>query len=280
MRYRIVHTIEYLHSRPVFHEPHVFHLHPREDGVQKLQEFKLTIDPKPAALTTNADVCGNKADSAWFEGSFPRLFLKAESVVETLRTNPFDYLMAPSGQSVPVKYDSQHAPILKPFIVGKRSATTIRKFSKAIASETRNQTADFLNALTKRLFESYEKIAREEGLPWAPSRTLASKKASCRDLSVLFMECCRVQGIASRFVSGYYEADPDKSQKDLHAWVEVYVAGGGWRAFDPTNGLAVSDRHVALAAARTAKEASPIIGTYRGTGATSTIQYSVTMNRV
>ena len=48
---------------------------------------------------------------------------------------------------------------------------------------------------------------------------------------------------------------------DLHAWAEVYVPGGGWRGFDPTLGLAVGDRHIALAAAVDPKQAATVSGT-------------------
>jgi transglutaminase-like putative cysteine protease len=85
-------------------------------------------------------------------------------------------------------------------------------------------------------------------------------------VSVLFMDACRTQGLAARFVSGYHEGDPDEEEKHLHAWAEVYVPGGGWRGFDPALGLAVADRHVALAAAVSPAQTMPVCGTFRGTG--------------
>jgi transglutaminase-like putative cysteine protease len=50
----------------------------------------------------------------------------------------------------------------------------------------------------------------------------------------------------------------------LHAWGEAYLPGAGWRGFDPTNGLAVTDRHVAVAAAADPQHAAPVSATYRG----------------
>src|SRR5436853_629755 len=79
----------------------------------------------------------------------------------------------------------------------------------------------------------------------------------------------RPKGIASRFVSGYQEGVSGLSERDLHAWAEVYLPGGGWRGYDPTLGLAVSDRHIAVAASRTSHGAAPITGTFRGTEATT-----------
>ncbi|HKA56507.1 MAG TPA: transglutaminase family protein, partial [Candidatus Binatia bacterium] len=51
--------------------------------------------------------------------------------------------------------------------------------------------------------------------------------------------------------------------------------GGGWRGYDPTLGLAVADRHVALAAGRTPQLAAPLTGTFRGSGVSTTMQVQI-----
>ena len=72
-------------------------------------------------------------------------------------------------------------------------------------------------------------------------------------------------GLAARFASGYaYSEKPDAT--DLHAWGEVFLPGGGWRGYDPSQGLAVADRHVTVAAAANPRDAAPVTGTFRGDG--------------
>ena len=94
--------------------------------------------------------------------------------------------------------------------------------------------------------------------------TLAPKKqGACRDLTVLFMACCRSVGLASRFVSGYGPGEKNEHPY-LHAWPEVYLPGGGWRGYDPTQGLAVGDGYVALAAGPHPELAAPDIRSYSG----------------
>ena len=64
---------------------------------------------------------------------------------------------------------------------------------------------------------------------------------------------------------------------ELHAWVEVYLEGAGWRGYDPTQGLSVVDRHVALAAGPTHEQARPTEGTFRGTGAVSRMEAEISI---
>jgi transglutaminase-like putative cysteine protease len=117
-------------------------------------------------------------------------------------------------------------------------------------------------------------IHREQGPPWPAERTLRERRGACRDLAVLFNDVCRFVGFPARFVSGYQVDVPEEARPELHAWSEVYLPGAGWRGFDPSQGLAVADRHVPLAASRTPWMASPTSGTYRGT-ARSTLTASV-----
>jgi transglutaminase-like putative cysteine protease len=72
-----------------------------------------------------------------------------------------------------------------------------------------------------------------------------------------------MQGYAARFISGYI-ADEENDRHELHAWVELYLPGGGWRGFDATIGMAVADRHVVLARSARPSLAAPLTGTFRG----------------
>ena len=102
-----------------------------------------------------------------------------------------------------------------------------------------------------------------------PGQTLAGGTGACRDMAELFVDACRAQGLAARFVSGYCESEVVDAERYLHAWSEVYLLGGGWRGFDLSLGIAVSNRHVAIAHEPSHAAARPYEGSYRGTGVTS-----------
>ena len=127
-------------------------------------------------------------------------------------------------------------------------------------------TLSFLVALSREICQGCRQIIRHHGPPWPSDRTLNWREGSCRDLAVLFCDCCRVMGIAARFVSGYECASASANRHDsfMHAWAEVYLPGIGWRGYDPSRGLAVANGHVAVAAGFDHDLASPVAGWYSG----------------
>ena len=118
---------------------------------------------------------------------------------------------------------------------------------------------------------------RPTGAPQTPAETLARGRGACRDQTVLFVALCRAAGLAARFVSGYQDRSAmETDRRYLHAWPEVYLPGAGWYGYDPTRGTAVSNGHVALAAARDPAGTLPVEGSYFGT-ATSRMEFALTI---
>ncbi len=92
---------------------------------------------------------------------------------------------------------------------------------------------------------------------------------------MLFMQCSRACGLPARFTSGYNEIDIETDDRHLHGWAEVYIPGAGWRGYDPTLGLAVADKHIAVASTTDPSTSHPVTGTFRATGATTELKYKI-----
>ena len=184
--------------------------------------------------------------------------------METLRENPFDYILASSHLfTLPLVYEEPLASALAPCLASGGSAE-VKQFALDLAEQNGWRTLDFLNALTDTLYERSTHIVRDEGEPMKPEETLQQCTGSCRDLAVLFSAACRSVGLPARFVSGYECWAESVGGAYMHAWAEVYLVGGGWRGYDPSRGLAVSTAHVAVAAAADSRLAAPVTGTFRG----------------
>lgn len=263
------HKTTYAYSEAVFLEPHTVRLRPRSDPRQTVREFSIEVTPTPDGITQGIDANGNSVAWTWFSGKHSTLEISTHFVVETSRSNPFDFVVpTKDGAQIPPPYSADEQRSLAPFLSAEDSSLV-----KALAEELREQAGrevvPFLQALATRLYESHEVVVREEGDPLPGAETLRTGVGSCRDLTVLFMDVCRHVGVAARFVSGYQEGDPDQVRRDLHAWAGAYIPGAGWRGYDPTHGLAVADRHITLAAAATSAGAAPTTGSFRGTGASA-----------
>jgi transglutaminase-like putative cysteine protease len=262
MRIAVAHTTVYRYDSPVWQEPHTFRLRPRSDAAQRLLRHELTIAPEPAGRSWRLDQDGNVVLDAWFRDPMQELSVESAFEVETLRENPFDFL--PGTEAAP--------PTLAPYATEKSNAAV-----ESMSHEIDAQTAlVFLGELTRRLFEEFEHVVRDEGPAHRPEETLRARSGTCRDLAALFCAACRVRGIPARFVSGYEREASIQERPQMHAWAEVYVPGGGWRGYDPSQGLAVSTSHVTLAAAADPLLAAPVSGTYRG-AARATMQFQIAM---
>src|SRR5436190_3430890 len=112
MRIAVVHRTLYRYSAPVFLEPHVIRLRPREDPAQRLGSWKLDIDPAPAGRNEYLDQEGNCVVRAWFRTPVAELSLRSEFVLDTLRENPFNYLLTPADQQLPMQYPPRLAAAL------------------------------------------------------------------------------------------------------------------------------------------------------------------------
>jgi transglutaminase-like putative cysteine protease len=265
----------------------VIRLRPRSDITQSVRSFSLMIDPVPIQMSENLDLDGNSVIKVWFpDHATTRLQVKVMAAVETYRENPFAFLLDPSAVHLPVDYSASLSHQLQPYLTGASANfpvldATVVALAEEVWQATEGSTVAFLTELNQRVYQHCRYIVRETGDPWPPGLTWREKSGSCRDLSVLFMAACRAMGLATRFVSGYHEGDPDWDQRHLHAWAEVYLPGAGWRGYDPTQGLAVGDRHIALVASPNSRHTAPISGSLKsGIGTASEMEYRLMIQGV
>jgi len=269
MRYQIIHTTTYTYTQPVTLTPHIIRLVPRGDGVQKIRDFSWKIDPEPIGISYSSDLDGNVLVQTWFKGITEHLIVEVNSEVETWRSNPFDYILEPYALKLPIDYPASLLTQLSPYLQRQFPGNVdpiATQLAEEIWFDSSGQTDIFLSKLNQQIYETCQYIDRETGDPFPAGITWKQKSGSCRDFVVLFMEVCRAVGLAARFVSGYQEGDPDQKDRQLHAWVEVYLPGAGWRGYDPTHGLAVSDRHIPLVASAFPSYTTPISGSFSPSG--------------
>jgi transglutaminase-like putative cysteine protease len=261
---RVEHTLHYSYSNPVSLTPHTIYLTPKASPTQEIRHYELDIQPVPSLLFKNIDVEGNAQFVAFFNTSCQELSIKASFEIESQEFNPYHFIYFPfDAEKIPFKYPEKEFSLLQPYLTQDGITTLVHQFSRQIAAEANWKTTDFLVKIAKHIRENFKYEKRLEGAANSPEKTLLTKDGTCRDYAVLMIAACKSLGIAARFVSGYcygYELQAH----ELHAWVEVYLPGAGWRGFDPTAGVITNNQYITLASSSQAELINPITGSFRG----------------
>jgi len=107
---------------------------------------------------------------------------------------------------------------------------------------------------------------------------LALGRGVCQDFAHLMLAACRCLGLPARYVSGYLYTPPNAdAELASHAWVDVYLAGQGWLALDPTHNAAQSGHYVRVAVGRDYADVPPTRGVFKGNASeTLAVDVSVT----
>ena len=274
MQFTIRHSTHYCYSRPVQFGPHKLRFHPRDDGAQRVIGHQLSITPTPAGRNEHLDLEGNRVTQVWFGEETDYFDIEVTMQVETVRRNAFDFVLAPEAAALPI--DHEHDIICaRAYLERIEPDDAVTAIAAKLSLAVKGDTLDFLDRLNRQLFAEFSQTHRDTGAPQSPAFTLQSRRGACRDLAVLFVDCCRAEGIAARFASGYQKGDLRSERRHLHAWPEVYLPGAGWRGFDPTHGEAVGETHVTIAAAAHSRDTMPVSGIFSGAGASSRLDYTV-----
>ncbi len=275
----VEHTLYYKYSQPVFLTPHYIYLSPKASPHQEISNFELEIDPVANILYKNIDVEGNAQYIAYINSSCEELSFKATFEIESAPTNAYHFIYFPfNTEKLPFEYPEKEALLLHPYLNLKGVTTLIHQFARQLAAEANWKTTDFLVRISKYIKESFFYEKRLEGAANDPEKTLLNRKGTCRDYAVLMIASCKALGIAARFVSGYCYGSLLQAH-ELHAWVEVYLPGAGWRGFDPTEGRIVDNHYITLASSAQPELINPITGGFRGS-AKSQLNANVNIKRL
>ena len=268
-RIQITHNTRYEYAEAVTFDTHKLHIRPREGHDVRIESSELIISPT-YKIHWERDIYSNSIALVEFLDKSPSLDITSKVVVQHYGAQPLDFGMDESAKSYPFHYNPLEQIDLIPYqmAVFPRDYPVVQDWLKKIFKPGKLiDTVSLLDTLNKTIVSEFKYNVREEPGVQSPQQTLAIGSGSCRDLAALFIEACRVLGLASRFVSGYLlqAVDNDKDQHgSTHAWSEVYLPGSGWWGFDSTSGLLVAEDHIAVAHPRHPEAIPPVSGSYLG----------------
>ncbi len=265
----ITHTTEYRYARPVELGEHRLMFRPRDSHDLRVLATDLKVEPPSQEIRMVQDAYENSVAVVRPQKQADKLRFTCLFTVEHTGSRALDLPLDPGSEHFPFEYGGDDRLVLQPYLTpfydaDKALMTWARGF---VGPDTRKILVD----MTAHIRETMTYEPREEEGVQSPAETLATRKGSCRDFATLMIEAVRRLGFAARFVSGYVytpelDAPPDQQAAPgaTHAWVQVFLPGAGWIAFDPTNNLIGGTELIRVGVARHASLASPVSGTWTG----------------
>ncbi len=267
----ITHSTVYTYGTAVALGPHRMMLRPRETRDLRLLAFDLQVTPA-AQVDWSTDVSGNAIAQVNLNVLSDRLAIVAQTTVEMTAPVWPVFAIAAGAVRYPFAYSADDATDLGALRDPQyaddndRLAAWVEGFVMARPTDTLSLLKDISNGITAQI--AYQ--SRETEGTQGPLETLDRGWGSCRDFAVLFAEAARTLGFGARLVSGYLY-DPAQgltgsaAAGSTHAWVEIFVPGAGWIAFDPTNRAVGSGHLIPVAVARNIAQVAPVVGSFHGT---------------
>lgn len=288
MLFDVVHVTDYRYSEPVSEAYLEVRLTPAHHPGQQVLSHRIEFQPE-AGLSNYVDYFGNTATFYSMTLRHERLTVtnrmtvrtgprpplgaaldlpvaEARQILASALTDIFDYLQP--TPSVPT---------------GGPATDWARKYLRGVMP-----VGEAIAGLNREIHErfTYEPGATEVETPLAA--IWKSRKGVCQDFAHVMLSVLRTAGLPARYVCGYIETDapPEGDTRRrligsvaTHAWVEVLLPGGQWAALDPTNNQWCGERHISVSVGRDFVDASPVRGTFKGSG-TQSMKVRVTMKRL
>lgn len=282
MKFAIQHSTLYEYASPVWESFNDAHLCPVSDNFQQCQTFDLKITPESTSTLRRLDFYTNQVH--YFEVLAPHKSLQvvAHSVIETFADRR-DLSLAPSfGQLVGLDRDERFYDFLNSSARAKLSPL-IEHEAKELIDQSCNVLSQ-IERIMEFVFSEFKYAPGSTQVESDVAQVFAHRRGVCQDFAHIMIAFCRVVGIPTRYVSGYFfvertvcgSADDNTAS---HAWVECFLPGIGWVGYDPTHNRRVNQSYIKVAIGRDYTDVRPLAGTYRGE-AVAKMEVSVTVERL
>ena len=268
----VLHRTRYSYSEPVTFGPHRMMMRPRDSHDLRLIDTSLTISPA-ATVRWMHDVFGNSVAIADFSDQGAELLVESGFSAEHYPLPETLVTLEEYAQRYPFSYDALEIPDIGRTVERHypdpehKVDVWARRF---VEQQRDGDTMAILRAMVDAIGAEFAYSARDEMGTQDPLVTLDTAGGTCRDFALFLMEAARSLGFASRFVSGYLYDENRIGEQNLvgggatHAWAQIYLPGGGWVEFDPTNSLVGGKNLIRVAVTRDPTQAIPLAGSFTG----------------
>lgn len=270
MHLRILHRTTYAYAGKASESFNELRLRPVDDATQCCEDFRLRLTPGTEPRDYS-DFYGNTIHYFEIIEPHPKLTIEAVSVVATTpmadrppvpRVPVADLERSTEREMLAEFYNSSHYVPLE--------VELWREAQDALA-EGRSDVWSDVRRMGSHIYRRFAYRPRTTGVNTKATDALKLRMGVCQDFAHVHLGLCRSMGIPARYVSGYFFNNTRRPREieASHAWIEAWVPGHGWAAYDPTHDRVADDRYVKVALGRDYADIRPVSGTYRGAPARS-----------
>jgi transglutaminase-like putative cysteine protease len=282
MTYSVRHVTNF-HYKPAVRESVMeVRVQPRGEARQRCLSFSLDVTPR-ANVMLYREFLGNTVHHFDIPGQHERIQVSAHALVEVMAPT------MPQPQDVP-DWETLDACIaggdfwemLLPSQYTQPTAL-LDELANELRVERRGNPLELLLELNEGLYRALAYVPNSTKVDSPIDDALRTRQGVCQDFAHIMTALVRRLRIPCRYVSGYLFHEPQSKDRSsvgaTHAWVEAFLGDAGWVAFDPTNQLVGSERHIRVALGRDYADVAPTRGVYKG-DAESTLSVVVTVTPV
>jgi transglutaminase-like putative cysteine protease len=242
-------------------------MQPRSEGRQRCLTFSLDVAPN-ANIMVYQDYLGNSVQHFDIPGRQCRVDLTAQALVEIQEAsapNPSD---AGSWQDLDTQIATgDYWETLAPSHYAQPSEA-LDRFASELHLQRGENPFEFLLQLNEAMYQAFEYVPNSTAVDSPISDAVRTRQGVCQDFAHIMITLLRQLHIPSRYVSGYLAHGAERKDRSAdgatHAWVEAFLPGLAWVAFDPTNNLVGGERHIRVAIGRDYADVPPTRGVYKG----------------
>jgi transglutaminase-like putative cysteine protease len=268
MIYSVRHITNFAYEPAIRESVMEVRVQPRSEAHQRCLTFSLDSNPSTNVMVYR-DFLGNTVHHFDIPGRHNQLRVTAQAVVEVVRPPAPQIPDVGTWEELDARVaEGDYWEMLLPSHFAHPS-DLLQELARELALERRGNPLERLLELNLALYETFDYVPNSTQVDSPIDDALRTRQGVCQDLAHIMIALVRQLRIPCRYVSGYlYHAKnghEDRSPEGAtHAWLEAFLPGPGWVAFDPTNDLIGSERHIRVAIGRDYADVPPTRGVYRG----------------
>ena len=265
MHLSILHRTTFTYAGKAHDSFNEVRLRPIDDAFQKCVNFDLRLEPT-ATPQDYSDFYGNTIHYFDIAEGHTKLIVEAQSLVETTPND--DRPSVPSVSSSDLEHSAEREMFAEFYTSSHYVPLEVELWREAqdALCDGRADVWNEVCRLGRHIYRTFAYKPKTTGVSTRANDALKLRMGVCQDFAHVHLGLCRSLGIPARYVSGYF-FNTTRRPREIeasHAWIEAYVPGFGWAAFDATHDRPADDRYVKVAVGRDYADIRPINGTYRG----------------